>query len=150
MAMKKFLVAVDGSVHAKKAVDLAIDMAKKWGAEIILLHVREEMEVPEGVKQFMKIEKMGTSFGDYLEWVCRGDQFLGEAEARIRAAGGITVERFCVDGNPADEILRAAESHQVDMIIMGSRGLGRFSRALMGSVSTKVCNHANSTCVTVK
>jgi nucleotide-binding universal stress UspA family protein len=42
--MKRFLVAVDGSEHSKKAVDLAIDMAKKWHAEIILIHVMEERE----------------------------------------------------------------------------------------------------------
>jgi nucleotide-binding universal stress UspA family protein len=147
--MKRFLVAVDGSEHSKKAVDLAIDMAKKWHAEIILIHVMEERGVSEGLESLMKIEGI-RSFGDYSELVCRSDQFLGEAEERIKAAHGIKVERICVNGDPADEILRAVESHNVDVIVMGSRGFGRFSRSFMGSVSTKVCNHANCTCVTVK
>ena len=147
--MKRFLVAVDGSEHSKKAVDMAIDMAKKGHAEIILIHVMEERGVPKGLDPWMKIEGMRSS-GDYFEWVCKSDQFLGEAEERIKAARGIEVEHICVNGDPADEILNAADSHKVDVIVMGSRGLGRFSRSFMGSVSTKVCNHANRTCVTVK
>jgi nucleotide-binding universal stress UspA family protein len=147
--MKRFLVAVDGSEHSKKAVDLAIDMAKKWHAEIFLIHVREEMEVPKGVEPWMRIEGIRSS-GDYFELVCGSDQFLGQAEEKIKAAGGIKVKRICANGNPADEILTAAEDNNVDVIVMGSRGLGRFSRSFMGSVSTKVCNHANSTCITVK
>jgi nucleotide-binding universal stress UspA family protein len=149
LARKKFLVAVDGSEHSKKAVDMAIDMAKNGHSEIILIHVMEERGVPEGLEPWMKIEGL-RSFGDYVEFVCRSDQFLGEAEERIKAAHGIKVEHICVNGDPADEILRAAESNNVDAIVMGSRGLGRFSRSFMGSVSTKVCNHAKSTCITVK
>ena len=147
-AMKRFLVAVDGSVHSKKAVDMAIDMASKGLDEIILIHVREERQFPEGAERFMKIEGI-RSPGDYFELVCRSDQFLGEAEEKIEASG-IKVERICVNGDPADEILNVAENMKVDMIVMGSRGLGRFSRSFMGSVSTKVCNHANMTCITVK
>ena len=147
--MKRFLVAVDGSEHSKKAVDLAIDMAKKWHAEIILIHVREEREVPKGLEELMKIEGI-RSFGDYAEFVCRSDQFLGEAEESVKAANGIEVERICINGDPADEILEAAKRYNADVIVMGSRGLGRFSRSFMGSVSSKVCNHANRTCVTVK
>lgn len=64
VATKKLLVAVDGSEHSKKTVDLAIVMAQKCHAEINLIHVREETEVPKGVKQFLKIEKVGTSLGD--------------------------------------------------------------------------------------
>jgi nucleotide-binding universal stress UspA family protein len=147
--MKRFLVAVDGSEHSKKAVDMAIDMAKGRHAEIILIHVMEERGVPEGLESWMKLEGL-RSFGDYSEWVCKSDHFLGEAEERIKAAHGIKVEHICVNGDPADEILNAADSYKVDAIIMGSRGLGRFSRSFMGSVSTKVCNHANKTCITVK
>jgi nucleotide-binding universal stress UspA family protein len=148
VVVKKVLVAVDGSEHSKKAVDLAIDMAKKWRAGIVLIHVKEERGVPEGLEEWMKLEGV-RSFADYFEMACRSDQFLGEAEERIKTARQ-KVERICVNGDPADEILKAAEIRNVDMIIMGSRGLGRFSRSFMGSVSTKVCNHANRTCVTVK
>lgn len=148
LAMKRLLVAVDGSEHSKKAVDMAIDMAKGRRAEIILIHVREERGVPKGLEQWMKIEGI-RSPGDYFEWVCRSDQFIGEAEERIKAHR-IEVEHICVNGDPADEILKTAESYNVDVIVMGSRGLGRFSRSFMGSVSTKVCNHTKSTGVTVK
>lgn len=145
---KRFLVALDGSEQSKKAVGKAIGMAKIWNAEIILIHVKEERDVPEGLDQWMKIEG-ARSMADYSEFICRGGQFLGDAIERVKEAG-IKVEHICVSGDPADEILKAAESRNVDMIVMGSRGLGRFSRLFMGSVSTKVCNHTRTTCVTVR
>ena len=53
--------------------------------------------------------------------------------------------RICDRGDPADMITSAAERNNVDMIVMGSRGLGGFSRTIMGNVSTKVCNRAHCT-----
>lgn len=47
-----------------------------------------------------------------------------------------------VHGNPADMILEMAEIKEPDLLIMGSRGLGGFKRAMLGSVSTKVLHHA--------
>lgn len=46
--------------------------------------------------------------------------------------------------------LALAKKKRVGLIVMGNRGQGRFSKVFMGSVSTKVCNHAHCTCITVK
>lgn len=148
LSVGKILVAVDGSEHSKKAVELAADMGKKWGAEVYLIHVNEERHVPEGFKEYAKVERVES--GRYFELVCRQDQFLGEAEARLKEAGIKTTAPICAFGDAADEIIKAAKTKEVDMIVMGSRGLGRFSVTVMGSVSNKVCNHAPCTCITVK
>jgi nucleotide-binding universal stress UspA family protein len=84
----------------------------------------------------------------YFDKVC--DSIINPAKAKFSRAGVKDVEPICKAGNPADEILNAAKKYKVDAIIMGSRGLGGFSRAIMGSVSTKVCNFAEVTCITVK
>jgi nucleotide-binding universal stress UspA family protein len=54
------------------------------------------------------------------------------------------------EGRPADKILEMAGSEDVDTIVMGSRGLSDARALFLGSVSHKVANHAQCTCVTVK
>ncbi|MDA0239458.1 MAG: universal stress protein [Proteobacteria bacterium] len=85
------------------------------------------------------------------------DVLKGVGEAIVRKAkevaadrGATDVEIQIVDGSPADCILQAAEFEQADMIIMGSRGLGKLGGLLMGSVSHKVSHLSTCTCVTVK
>ena len=146
IAVNRILVALDGSDHSKKAAELAVDIAKKWSAEVNLIHVREEKNIPKGFKEFAKAER--TS--DYFSMVCERDQFLGAAETRLRAAGVKVAEPICAFGDPADQIIKEAKRVKADLIVMGSRGLGRFSKVFMGSVSTTVCNHAHCTCITVK
>ncbi len=147
ISVSKILVASDGSEYSRKAVDWAVDLAKKWNASIYLIHVLEEKKIPKGLKEFAETEKLNV--GEYFRMVCDINQFFGKAEAGIKKAG-IKVEQICVEGDPAEEIINTAKRKQIDLIVIGSRGLGRFSKAVMGSVSTKVCNHAPCTCITVK
>ncbi len=129
--MKKILIAVDGSRHSDKAVDLAVHLAKKANSEIYLIHV-----LSSGVSR------------QHYEKSC--NTIIGRAEAKFKNIELEKIESVCTNGNPADEILRVAKSRKVDLIIMGNRGKGGLSKALMGSVSTKVCKLADCTCVTVK
>ncbi len=146
VSVSRILVAVDGSEHSKKAIELAVDIANKWNAEMKIIHVMEEREIPDGFKEYAKSERIPVS--SYFDMAC--GTYVGDAEKRVKNAGIKKVEVLCEHGNPADEIIKAAKNMQADLIIMGSRGLGRFSRAIMGSVSTKVCNHSHCTCITVK
>jgi len=145
--VKNILVALDGSEHSKKAVEFAINSAKMWKAALYLIHVWEEKSPPEGFEKYVKEQKLPLN---YFDEVCMRDKFVGAAEVRAKEVGIKKVEVVCAHGDPAEEILRVADQVTADLIIMGSRGLGRFSRVIMGSVSTKVCNHSNSTCVIVR
>jgi nucleotide-binding universal stress UspA family protein len=53
-------------------------------------------------------------------------------------------------GDPADQIVHAAERHHADLIVMGRRGHGDLKGLLLGSVSHKVCQLADTACLTVK
>ena len=53
-------------------------------------------------------------------------------------------------GDPAEKIVEYAKANGIDMIVIGNRGLGAVKMLFMGSVSNKVCNLAECTCVTVK
>jgi nucleotide-binding universal stress UspA family protein len=63
---------------------------------------------------------------------------------------GYAVEEAPTIGNPADEILKAAETHQADLILTGAKGLGAVSRFLLGSVSTRVAQHAHCSVLVVR
>jgi nucleotide-binding universal stress UspA family protein len=53
-------------------------------------------------------------------------------------------------GDPVEEIIQFAKNNDIDMIVIGSRGLGKIKGLLLGSVSSKVCHLAECTCVTIK
>ena len=150
--MKTILAAVDGSEHAWKALDLAADLAKQSGAQLIVLHVVPYEPMPEAMRAFAEAEHMPVEEeeGRYHFGRTLGDRLTRSAEARARDRGLSNVVGRTVEGKPADQILEVAGSDDVDMIFMGSRGLSDARALFLGSVSHKVANHAACTCVTVK
>jgi nucleotide-binding universal stress UspA family protein len=129
-----------------KAAELAIHLAKLWNAQLYFIHVLEEDDVPSWFRDFAKVEQLGAA--DYFDVVDRrlfAPLIARAKESEIEVFSGIRAR-----GDPADEILRNAERRKVDLIVMGSRGLGKFSRVILGSVSTKVLSNAKCTCITVK
>jgi nucleotide-binding universal stress UspA family protein len=175
--IKTLVVPTDGSAHAKKAIDLAADIAEKYGARMVILHVLlrhtsesdiealcEENAMPEALAK--KFEDLRESYlemaaasyepgpvfifvqDDILKEV--GDLVLENARLRADSKGVKDIATHIVDGSPADKIIAVAEKENADMIVMGSRGLGKMAGVLMGSVSQKVSHLSNCTCVTVK
>ena len=149
---KKFLVAVDGSTHAWKALDLATDLAIVADAELVILHVVPYEEVPDALLEFARVERVpGEEMGarhHYRRAI--GDKIISEAETRVRKKGLARITTEVVEGNPADEIVEFAKSQGADMVFFGSRGLGDVKSLLMGSVSHKVLHLSPCTCVAVK
>ncbi len=145
ISIKNILVAVDGSNHAKKAAELGIDLAKLWKAKTYLLHVWQTPSIPKEFKLHAKEERISESL--YFDFV--DNQLFNPIETRLKEAG-LAVDTNTLIGDPAEAILNMAEKYSVDLIILGSRGLGGFTRTIMGSVSTKVLNHADCTCIAVK
>jgi nucleotide-binding universal stress UspA family protein len=172
--IKKILVPFDGSTHSVKAVELASDLASKYDAEIMLLHVLLRGHMPEGLKRAMEVEvghgagrsahhlvnypqeilarvddKKTTQMSvDELNFI--GEKMLSGVVELCREKGVNTVTKHIDEGNPVEIILKLSESADVDMIVMGSRGLSELKGMLLGSVSYKVNNLSKCTCVTVK
>lgn len=143
-SLRRILVALDGSEHSKKAVELTLALAKKWDVEVYLIHVIDSALVRVlpgnwGIPKDPRVKYAG---------LC--EKILDPVEDRIKEVGIKKVKRICAFGDPAYEIIKTAKKKRVDLIVMGNRGQGRFSKVFMGSVSTKVCNHAHCTCITVK
>lgn len=145
------LVATDGSDHARKAVTLAADLAQKYGASLIALHVTSPSwieRIPEELRSFARSEHIEATEREILESV--GRQILHEAEALARNEGLEAVDTLLEVGDVADTILAVAKSQKADLIVLGCRGLGHMKGLLQGSVSQKVNAHSACSCITVK
>jgi len=147
--INKILVPVDGSDHARKAIEFAANIARQNDAEVHLLHVVEVKEIPEAVERFIKSEGMNESpVAVYTEMVGRG--IIEQAQQTAQDNGIKNVETIKVEGDPAETIIAYAKERDFDMVVIGSRGLGKVKGLLLGSVSSKVCHLTDRTCVTVK
>jgi nucleotide-binding universal stress UspA family protein len=71
-----------------------------------------------------------------------GEKLL-EQSVRKLVKAGFTAEPVCSLGKPAEEIMKVASKQHADLIVMGAKGLGAIARFLLGSVSTRVVQHAN-------
>ena len=144
--VKKILVPVDGSGHANKAVGFATELASKYNADIVLVHVVPHEPLPRELKEFAEVEHVPETI------VPRelGERLLDSIAAQVMDQGGHEPTKDIREGHPANEILSCALDHGVDMIVMGTRGLGGLQELLMGSVSHKVTQLATCPCVTVR
>jgi nucleotide-binding universal stress UspA family protein len=129
--MKRILVAYDGGEPARRALDTAISLAKRFDALISVVSV---VPFHPGV----------TSFDPWDDEV--HVQALEEARG-ILALQGIEPELIEPIGDPARTIERIARDGGFDTVVVGSRGLGPISRFFQGSVSAHVATHAETTVV---
>ncbi|AEA12831.1 UspA domain protein [Thermoproteus uzoniensis 768-20] len=139
---KRILVAYDGSQHARRALEVAIDLAKKYGAKIYVAEVVDTATI------------LGLSMGpvppdiiDSMREKARAD--LADAKAKAEAEG-VQAETAMLEGDPATAIVEYADKIGADLIVTGSRGLSSIKRVFLGSVSTGVVTHAKKPVLVVK
>jgi nucleotide-binding universal stress UspA family protein len=145
------LVATDGSEHADRAVALAAELSKKYGAKLIALHVTAQSwkaQIPEALKAYAHSEHIEASEREILETV--GKQILHGAEVIARQEGAEKIETILETGDPAATVLQVAKDQAAQFLVTGNRGLGGLSGLLQGSVSQKIAAHAPCTCITVR
>ena len=78
-----------------------------------------------------------------------GHKLIEQSVQKLTKAG-FTAEAVCQLGKPAEEIMKVASKHHADLIVMGAKGLGAIARFLLGSVSTRVVQHANCAVLVVR
>ncbi len=146
--INKLLVALDGSNHSRKAVDYASEIAASLKAEVILLFVLKPQELPEGLREYAELEHVAGLDIDILKKVA-GD-LVSNAEKRARENGVDDIVGEVEEGPVARTIVARAKHHDVDMIVVGSRGLGNIEATLRGGVSHRVGLLAECAVLTVK
>jgi nucleotide-binding universal stress UspA family protein len=141
----KILVPHDGTEISNRAFERAIEFAKAFNTEILLLHVIQDIPVPSSLllgNDRILISKAKRSIAKELEkgWSKMVEEKLVDKmpkDEKIKVRSEITV------GSPADEIIRFANANKIDMIIVGSRRLETISKIkALGSVARKVSEAA--------
>lgn len=143
------LCAVDGSDHSMRAVKIAAEIALKFGIGLTILTVAKAVKMNEGLRKFMEIEHLSGQDAQYVLDSYSQD-ILNEALKVARDTGVEQVKSDVKVGPPARSIVDYAQTHNMDCIVMGSRGHGDLESLLLGSVSHKVASLSRVTCVTVR
>jgi len=146
--LKNILVATDASPASNRAINLAADMAGKYGATLHLVYAIREMQLPPELKKMAEVEKIAGARSDVLEFV--GKKILSDAESRATKKGATSVKSSLEHGDPATVVLRYAKRRKIDLIVLGTRGLGQVQGMLMGSVSRKITNLSDISCLIIR
>lgn len=141
-------VAVDGSEMSHKAVQKGAELASAFCANLFLLHVIRPMKVPQELQRFIKSDDLRKIRSSALEEVAA--EIMDKA---MEIASRYTVKKVqgtIVKGDPASMVINEAEKNAVDLIIVGTRGLGRVEGAVIGSISQKIANRSHVSMLLVK
>ncbi len=151
--MRKILVPIDGSELAGKALNLALDQAEKYSAEIVLLSVVPPSRIPpifesETGEPVVSAETL-LEIEEGVEAYHKG--ILSKALKKSKQLKpGVKTTSKLAKGNIADKILETAKGEGFNMIVMGSHGLSGFKEFLLGSVSNQVVQKARCPVLIVK
>lgn len=129
---KNILVAVDGSEHALEAARIAGDFARQMQAELRLVTAYDPVPTYLGEPNLQ--HALDERFAQANQVLADAIQQIGEIPAELKTD--------VLEGPAAEAILAVVEARGNDLIIMGTRGLGRLKGLLLGSQSQKVVSHA--------
>ena len=168
------LVATDGSPNAGRAVDFAIDLASRYNSRLSVVYVVTNGKVSDSLRHMAEVEHIvdsnvksnspaTTTFPSQLvaelgetgtrsrEILTRiGDYLVDITSKNARSSGVKDIKTYVENGDAAEVVLEIAKDNGVDVIVTGSRGLGNLKGLLLGSVSYKILQAAECTCINVK
>jgi nucleotide-binding universal stress UspA family protein len=151
--INSILVATDASAASNRALKMAVQIAGQHDAELLIIHVIRDMQIPFDIKEIPELEfNKFEAFNDAREEIMRkvAESVLRNAKEKAEKAGAKKVKTAIGTGDPATSILGFAKRRKVDMIVVGTRGLGKLKGTILGSVSRKVTNNAETSCLIVR
>ena len=140
--LSKILVPVDGSENSLRALDHAIYLAKKTGANITAMNV---IENPPTV--YVESQKLLNDL--IANFRAESAKILDKCK-QIAEKNDVKIGTVIAEGDAASNIVGYAQKEGFDTIIIGRRGLGRFKEMVLGSISNKVLHHAKCSVMIVK
>lgn len=135
--IKKILVPLDGSENSSRGLDKAIYLAKEHEASLTLIHVVHRIPKKEGGIIKEKGMPLDTP------------TFMLEAEMLAKKNGVASNGRVLL-GDAGHEIVEYAGTHDIDLVVIGARGLNTFKKIFLGSVSSYVMQKSKSAVMVVK
>ncbi len=144
------LVCVDNSKQSQKALSRAISVAEKFDSKLSILMVVEESKVNFWDDTEFKVDAKSSQIHLKKESKIyqQAEKILNDLAKRVPSQINCVTE--ILTGDPAKVIVNYSKKKKPDVIIMGSRGLGGFSKLLLGSVSSKVVDHASSSVLVIR
>ena len=140
--MNRILIAVDGSASSDAALRSGLEVAEGEGASVVLVHVAPAVER-------LPVSLFGATASMRHE-PNESDRVALDDAAEIAEQQGVPATTKLLIGDPADEIVAYADSQAVDLIVVGSRGLGAFGRMILGSVSRGVLRESRRPVLVVR
>jgi nucleotide-binding universal stress UspA family protein len=145
---RKICVAVDGSPSSHEAVKAAAVLASQFDAALVLLHVIRPMKIPQELQKYIQEDDLAKIRYSALENV--GQEIIARA---MEIAQGYAVTKLSsqiLSGDPAAQIIEQTRNQAVDLIVLGTRGLGRLEGALIGSISRKIAERSDTNLLIIK
>ncbi|KUG19642.1 hypothetical protein ASZ90_010634 [hydrocarbon metagenome] len=140
--VRKILVAIDGSQPAGRALDSAIEEAKRWNAELHAVYVIE-------TGLFSSLPMDNTLEVLYSLMQNEGEDILNSSREKAEAAG-VGLSTHIKHGHAGNEIISLAEDLGADLIFLGSHGKSGVDRLFLGSVTEHVVRHSPVTTMVVR
>jgi nucleotide-binding universal stress UspA family protein len=138
---ENILLAVDGSEHALNAARMASSLAKAMNSQTLRIVVAYN-PIPVHLGDPYMQDAINARISETEEIIQNAVQAVGAVSAEILTE--------IIEGDPAETIIELAKTYNSDVIIMGSRGLGKLAGLLLGSTSQKVVSHAPCPVLIVK
>ncbi|HEX2614838.1 MAG TPA: universal stress protein [Nitrososphaera sp.] len=140
--LSKILVPVDGSDNSFRALEHALFIAKSIGAQVTAMHV---IEHPPTV--YVESQKLlNDLMSNYRK---ESAKILDECK-EVAKKSGVNLETVIAEGDAASNITGYAEQGGFDLVVIGSRGLGRLKEMMLGSTSNKVLHNTKCSVMVVK
>jgi nucleotide-binding universal stress UspA family protein len=153
---ERILVPLDGSEHSQRALETAIEIAKKFSSHIVLLHVYSVTVTPVIVPEPTTVTPAGVPVATSAEVAKMvdaardfGREILAEGKRKVQDEG-IEADTVLREGNSAQEIVKLAREGQFGLVVVGARGIHKIREILMGSVSEGVAKNAPCPVLVVK
>ncbi|UWR23064.1 universal stress protein [Sulfitobacter sp. S190] len=142
------VVGFDGSEPSERALALGCEIARKFGAKLMISHTPREETITfaaEAISGFY----VGTTVVQ-KDVLMKAAQAVGAKASAIAAKHGVTDPEVHIGhGDPAHDVLERARLDDADLIVTGRRGLGDFRGLMLGSVSHLISRDASCPCLTV-
>lgn len=138
------VLGYDGSDCAQGALARTADLARRIPDASVLVVYAYEFSigyVPMGMTDSPLL--MSVEFDQHMQLVRGFGEQQVAAAAKELAAAGVTAETLVTEGRPVEALLRAAEEHDAQAIVVGSHGHGAVTAAFLGSTALKLLNHSS-------
>ena len=141
--MNRILIATDGSDSAREALEFGLDLADEQDAWAFVVHVSPTVDALPNAGFGFLAPTVPHEF-------CEHDRVPLQEAIELAAEKDVSIRTELLKGNPADEIVAFADTIGADLIVVGSRGHGVITGALLGSVSRSVLHESRRPVLVVR